>query len=394
MGSTLGSEAASDTSTAVYDQEPFETFQARVLKLCQTVFGSLTSKETSVERLRGGGFNRIIGISIIAKDCATPKEYILRIPRFDAAQIEQDLAPLRLLHGRGELAVPELITFDTTSENALGSPYMIQRRLPGSDLFSIFPTMPHETRCALAQELGQVFSTLHTIRSNVAGNLRLSPSGESLMIQPFHSTEASAASAYSNQPSTQTTADMLCAALEYKKELSRANGSIDVLRADFFTSFITVAKEMSTLRILDQNDYCLCHLDLEPRNILVHNSSAKTPVISGILDWDSAIFGPLFMSCSPPMWLWAWDEEEDEDERLANDIPATFKQRQLKQLFEDAAGQVYARFAYTAQYRLGRRLARFAIDGLRSNEDFVDADLFLQEWADLRTALRKEAQMT
>jgi hypothetical protein len=214
------------------------------------------------------------------------------------------------------------------------------------------------------------------------------------MIQPFHSTEASAASAYSDGPSTQTTVEMLCAALEYKKGLFAANGSNDALRVEFFTSFITVAREMCALGLLDQNYYCLCHLDLEPRNILVHASSAQRHVISGILDWDSAVFGPLFMSCSPPMWLWAWNEEEDEDERFANDIPATPEQCQLKQLFEDAAGETYARFAYAAQYRLGRRLARFAIDGLRSNEDFVDADLFLQEWAELRTTLGEETQMT
>ncbi|KAH9203455.1 hypothetical protein DL95DRAFT_503600 [Leptodontidium sp. 2 PMI_412] len=181
---------------------------------------------------------------------------------------------------------------------------------------------------------------------------------------------------------------MLCAALEYKKRLGAANGSDDALRVEFFTSFITVAREMSALGLLDQNNHCLCHLDLEPRNILVQAlSSAQAHVISGILDWDSAIFGPLFMSCSPPMWLWAWIEGEDEDERFANDIPATLEQRQLKNLFEDAAGETYARFAYAAQNRLGRRLVRFAIDGLRSNEDFVNADLFLQEWANLRTSL-------
>ncbi|KAL5323622.1 hypothetical protein ACEPPN_008161 [Leptodophora sp. 'Broadleaf-Isolate-01'] len=373
-------EAASDTSTVVYDQEPFETFQARVLQLCQTAFPPLVSGETTLERLRGGGFNRIIGISVIAMESPTPKEYILRIPRFDAAQVKHELAPLKLLHQRGDLAVPEVIAFDTTTKNALGSPYMIQRRLPGTDLFSMFPTMSHETRCALARELGQVFSTLHSIQSNIAGNLRLSPSGESLMIQPFHNTEGSAASAYLIGPSTQTTVDMLFAALEYKKRLAAANGSDDALRVEFFTSFITVAREMSALGLLDQNNYCLCHLDLEPRNILVQAlSSAQAHVISGILDWDSAIFGPLFMSCSPPMWLWAWIEGEDEDERFANDIPATLEQRQLKNLFEDAAGETYARFAYAAQYRLGRRLVRFAIDGLRSNEDFVNADLYLQE---------------
>lgn len=38
--------------------------------------------------------------------------------------------------------------------------------------------------------------------------------------------------------------------------------------------------------------------------------------ITGILDWDSALFAPLVLSCRPPMWLWAWSDGP-EDERLA-----------------------------------------------------------------------------
>ncbi|KAJ5952368.1 uncharacterized protein N7479_010781 [Penicillium vulpinum] len=69
---------------------------------------------------------------------------------------------------------------------------------------------------------------------------------------------------------------------------------------------------MSVLGVLDGNDYCLCHLDLEPRNILARAPSPTQPqTVIGILDWDIALFVPPLMSCSPPMWLWAWDEEDE-----------------------------------------------------------------------------------
>ena len=78
----LGSE--SDSSTVVYDHEPFEAFKARVLELCQTVLAP-SSGGISIERVRGGGFNRIIGISIASNEGPAASQYILRVPRFEAA---------------------------------------------------------------------------------------------------------------------------------------------------------------------------------------------------------------------------------------------------------------------------------------------------------------------
>lgn len=146
---------------------------------------------------------------------------------------------------------------------------------------------------------------------------------------------------------------------------------------------------MSALGVLDGNDYCLCHLDLEPRNILVSAPSPTQPqAITGILDWDSALFAPPLMSCSPPMCLWAWTDEDEEDERLAGDTPLTPELCELKELFESAAGPFYHRFAYGAQYRLSRTLIRFAIDGLQSNEDLIGAKLLLSDWNKVQRSLK------
>jgi hypothetical protein len=210
------------------------------------------------------------------------------------------------------------------------------------------------------------------------------------MIQPFNNTEPDATVLYEDGPAAQTTSDMLRAILKHKKELAVAEGPNQSFRVSFFDSFITTASEMSALGVLHENYYCLCHLDLEPRNILVSPPSPTQPqAITGILDWDSALFAPPFMSCLPPMWLWAWNDEDEEDERLANDTPPTPELHELKQLFEHAAGPTYRRFAYGAQYRLARKLFRFAIDGLQSNEDFLSAELLLAEWVEVRGSLTK-----
>jgi thiamine kinase-like enzyme len=136
------------------------------------------------------------------------------------------------------------------------------------------------------------------------------------MIQPFKNTGTDATVPYENGPAAQTTSEMLRAILEHKRELAAAEGPNQSFRVSFFDSFITMASEMSALGVLGENYYCFCHLDLEPRNILVSPPSPNQPqAITGILDWDSAFFAPPFMSCSPPMWLWPWNDEDEEDER-------------------------------------------------------------------------------
>jgi hypothetical protein len=63
-------ESEFGSSTVVYDHEPFETFKARVLELCQTVLAPSNGK-ILVERMQGGGFNRIIGVSLTSSENPT-----------------------------------------------------------------------------------------------------------------------------------------------------------------------------------------------------------------------------------------------------------------------------------------------------------------------------------
>jgi hypothetical protein len=103
-------DSVSDTSTLEWDHEPFETFQARVLKLCETALPS-SCGTTSVQRMQGGGFNRIIGISVTSSDAgkhASVEQYILRVLRFEWTQLERDLAPLELLGQRTQIPIPPI----------------------------------------------------------------------------------------------------------------------------------------------------------------------------------------------------------------------------------------------------------------------------------------------
>ncbi|KAJ5707074.1 hypothetical protein N7488_006875 [Penicillium malachiteum] len=321
------SETRSETSTLIYSQEPFEIFQKKVAELCQDLF-STSENEILIERLPGGGFNRITGISVTKTNEEPPVsiQYILRVPRFEIVELEYDIAPLKLLRQESTIPVPETFKFDLTSSNALGRPFMLQKRIPGKSLWKLYADLPHDEKCAIATGLVKVISELHSIRSTITGRLCWKSPEEQLMIQPCGDQEVSPLLPYESGLATKSCFDMLRAILEPKIKKVAAS---DPDAVDLFEDLLAVASEMNDLGVLDESAYCLCHLDLEPRNVLAGPTKSKEPLaLTGVLDWDSAIFAPVVMSCDPPIWLWV--DEKIEDKRVAGDEPSTAELRELK----------------------------------------------------------------
>lgn len=361
------------SSTVLYSHEPLETYQHRVVDLCLAV---LDKGSPTVERLQGGGFNRIIGLRLPGCD------YILRVPRYDDASMSHDVGPLELLRHHPGIPAPIPIMFDICQDNALGEPYMIQERISGKPLVYDYPILPHETKCAIARDLGRVVSTMHGIRNRAAG--RLIWKENSLRLE--HLDSAQKDTPLDDGRAGESTVELILHVLRSKLRIAtELNQERDMsYLMECFENLSTVAIEMEQVGVWDtEYVYCLCHRDLEPRNILVSDQG-----VTGILDWDSALFGPLLLSCGPPMWLWAWCDDGTEDERQAGELPPTREAQELKRLFEDAAGPIYMRFAYQPQYRLARQLIRCMLDELHTTEDFRDFERFCEEWASLKDKLK------
>lgn len=71
----------------------------------------------------------------------------------------------------------------------------------------------------------------------------------------------------------------------------------------------------------------------------------------------------------------------------AGELPPTPEAREVKRLFEEAAGPINSQFAYHPRYRLVRGLMRWMVDGITSTEDMREVDLFHEEWAALKGRL-------
>jgi aminoglycoside phosphotransferase (APT) family kinase protein len=369
----------------VYDHQPFDTFRHRVLAFAtSTVWPEAGPEEVEVERLKGGGFNRIIGLAW------KQEHYILRIPRFDAAQVGNDVAALLFLQQHTKIPAPRVKLFDESENNPLESPYAIQYRIPGTDLLSAFPDLSHENKCKVARELGESLNSMLAIQSSKAGKLVLPDGSKSLEAQinvtSFQSEDSELPEPFHAAPLTKTVCELLMSIFQPQTAHSTEPGPVTNMRVGFGNEFSKMASELDADGWFVNTHYALAHLDFEPRNILVNpTNDGETPIISSILDWDSAVLAPSFMTCAPPMWIWDWQDDEDEDERLANNEPSSPEGRELKTIFETAAGEEWVRLAYPAAYRLGRRLCRFAIDGVRSNEDFREAKDMLEEWKDIHS---------
>ena len=89
--------------------------------------------------------------------------------------------------------------------------------------------------------------------------------------------------------------------------------------------------------------------DMHQRNIMAQVSNSGSLSITGILEWDEAVFAPSVVACEPPWWLWD-DNRNDhhvDSNHLgtwpyecsgANDMPKTSEQQELRHIFEDEAG--------------------------------------------------------
>lgn len=186
-------------STATYDrqeQEAQDAFNERIEKLCQDIWPSpssimhrfSTSQAATrlrtyklfrpfipepqlpvIQHLKGGGFNHITSITLPSSFNGGHRDLILRVPREDMSRPDQQVAILEYVRQRTSIPIPTIEASDFTCDNAVGKPYVLQHRIPGVDLASIWDELSHSQRCVIAKEMGGVIRTLLSLESPLAG---------------------------------------------------------------------------------------------------------------------------------------------------------------------------------------------------------------------------------
>ncbi|KAI6092727.1 hypothetical protein F4821DRAFT_223127 [Hypoxylon rubiginosum] len=286
-------------------------------------------------------------------------------------KLDNQVATLRLLRERGRIPVPEVIRFDQSTENELNARYMIQNRVPGIELFKGYPRLDWRAKYKLARELGHVYRELLATYSDAPGALVL-PVDHSAKFElvPWHRPRVARTREYNDSPVPQDLYKILVDIFIARKESDLRRWPNKTAGPRLMDRFCVMASELSERGWFEDCRMSLEHFDITPRNIIVHpEPSTGNPVISGIIDWDQAVFAPHFVCCKPPAWLWTWLAGSDHDgfhahEQLAPGEPPTPEGRKLKRIFDESAGLEYVRFAYTPAYRLARLLVYITIRGL------------------------------
>ena len=391
------SSRVSQTSSSLYGHETWNDFAPRVHELCHQLWPSATEdEEFVVEKLAGGSYNRIIGIKTPPSTGKAEGLYILRIPRDLSAQQAREMAIVRYVHQHTSIPTPEIAFYDTTPENPLKEAYVVYTRIPGHDLHRSYGSMDHHHKLAVAEQWGQLLLSELAVRNDFAGVVDATTDNTGTYIYAFRPFQVNPEP--EDQPQNarlltkQSILDIFTLQFERWDAADRRaypNG----VPLDHLAQLTTVAEEMNAADTFDNVYFSLCHLDLAPRNVMATTNRDNSLQISGVLDWDSAVFGSCFVACEPPSWIWAWSDDEDKNqdddyqEDHANDTPATSEGQELKRKFEEVVGKEMLRYFYEPQYRLARTLFNIALSSLRSNSAFPKTDRLLREWEELRPKL-------
>ncbi|CAO2656527.1 Nn.00g053300.m01.CDS01 [Neocucurbitaria sp. VM-36] len=411
---SIASSIVSITSTENFEHEPFETFQGKVAELCKQKWPRLATDAFTITHMDGGSYNRVVAVQIdtskkqlawiqrharnlVKKVCSNSgrksqiQEYVIRMPRFEHAWVEHEIALLLFLAEKN-IPVPKITSFSLSSSNPVGTPYTIQPRLHGKPVQEANSDLNIQQRISFARDLGSALAEMAKLRSSCPGSLDPTSILNGLSAPHFLRLQCPPRNAFragSDEPFTPATyqsvynflTSQLARQREYDLTLNRET-------INPWKPLRLITDELNKMGLFHDNAYYLTHMDFEPRNILIDTTSSTTARLSGILDWDEAVFAPAFMNCRPPSWLWDFEGDEDLDESLANVTPTDPDLHAVKKVFEDAVGPQYLAYAYSTEYRIARGICRLAITGYHSNDELDLAQDLVDEWNEMKPECR------
>jgi hypothetical protein len=191
-----GASIISETSTIEYDQEPYETYQQKTAQLMLDHFPGYRTEDVKIERMEGGGYNRVIGVTLhksepkhpwytpqgirkMLQPCLTGrqpkrsaplKKFILRIPRSPTQGMYHQVTTLTYFsHIKFPYPVPKVIVCNSTAENALGQAYMLQERLPGQPLSSLYSELNQAQRLSASRAISAIILAMANVTNRCPG---------------------------------------------------------------------------------------------------------------------------------------------------------------------------------------------------------------------------------
>ncbi|KZV84117.1 APH-domain-containing protein [Exidia glandulosa HHB12029] len=379
------SDAASESSTVVYGHEEFESFQHRVRALLSTIYTADQANSAIVTRLAGGGFNRVVGVTVADADQVTEKEYILRVPRFDSADISLQVQTLSWLSSSTNIPVPKVVAHDSSNDNPIGDPYMLMEKLDGVSLYQVIDDMSDDDRVSMAEQVAGLIGAIHTAPVPPGiGPLAFDDNGGIRVGRYTDDEEAPPPEVPSAAPTTFR--GFLATRFKEQRDYCQARWPDDTDRIDYCDRLLAAAETLVPSASDRHEGNVLFHSDFAARNILVRRLPEDAGwAISGVLDWDDCTVAPAEVAFSCPGWLWAARGESDSDSFDENDcdpdeMPFDELGERIKDAFFEAVEIALPGYMDTIRVSRARRLRqlhRLAETMIHCNEDVATAELVI-----------------
>ena len=328
--SVEGVDTTDNESIALSEMEDFVGYKPKIEEL----LSNIGLAGFSIEEIHHG-YDYQNCVYTLTSPIISNEQYVLRVPvetrlkedDYTHEAIKNDACLLAYLADK--LPVPRVKAYSITKDNALNAPYTVQTRLPGQSLDTVYDDFSHTEKLAIAEQYVELLAKIESIRFTAAGTFTASD----LLPDTVHNCSLTAppsihifdegAEEFTKDPnSVQDRQGPNVEALL----TNHVNGWVQQTHKDDIEagpenehgSFILPGYN-NLIRIIEELDHegafrdgpypiVLHHWDLEPRNIMVENSSNGWK-ITGMIDWDDAIAVPRPLGRRPPDWIWDGDYE-------------------------------------------------------------------------------------
>jgi aminoglycoside phosphotransferase (APT) family kinase protein len=390
--------------------EPLQ-FRMKIKTVFSTIFPHIKHvDQVRIEKIGQGTYNKVYGVTVppvggaVSKLSATDQfgtEYVIRMP-YDRKESGQELADtmtrevanLKLVNAKLKVPTPKVVEYKVDSNNALGQPFMIQKRLRGRSLQQLWHLLNGDQRASAVGQITKIIEEIASVNMKGAGYLSPCNAGlpeESICLNtfpvPFWGPPPVLVTAMpkSQRSYIETTWKWMtqqCLRWKWLEVLAQNEaGDGDCVWE----------RLLSIVRSLDQTGdlgepsdvFSLVHDDLYARDVMGEIKDSKTVEITGVVDWDSAFFAPYFMASRAPLWAWRPEDESAirETEHLA---PKTEDDRKAYNAFIKTASSQYRRSAFSDEAILLRDMFEVIVYGISYPKRRQMAEEIIQRWKKLK----------
>ncbi|KAB5575373.1 hypothetical protein GE09DRAFT_1052945 [Coniochaeta sp. 2T2.1] len=277
--------------------------------------------------------------------------------------------------------LPKLKGYAFDDNNPPGTPYTLTELREGKTLQDLFVKMGNspKERLALALRFAKPLGQLYRKILECATNEK--EAGKPITGKDPHGKDIVQIERFFPQPKKSSAitkgsqvAQLMSNNFLYLKDRYSDDSPIPELK-DSYHNAVSIVQGLEKQGWLKDVTLALVDPGIGPTRFTIDNENNWTQYNPS----SSAILAPAFMACRPPVWLWQpskrfvafgsaeWKHDGNEDWAS---VESEKDYAAVKQAFDEAAGELYNKYAYEKHYRFARRLGWSAVR-TTVNEDVV-----------------------